>query len=81
MEKYCTGVPDRIVFSVSECCMEHDKDYSSEISKFEADKKLFKCMFNKKAYITSFIYFLGVSLFGHSYHKKAQKNKKQKNRK
>ena len=76
MKKHCTLAPDKIIFDVSKCCKKHDIEYQTDMTKFEADKNLFKCMIKKKAIFTAIIYFLGVSIFGHRYYKKAQKQSK-----
>lgn len=41
----CTGVPD---FKVGICCGEHDTHYQlADVSRWEADKRLFKCILKK----------------------------------
>jgi hypothetical protein len=82
----CTAAPD---FHYRHCCDEHDIAYVmgtdenyKVISKWEADKRLFLCMYRKSKtpigkFIISPLYWLAVSTFGlFFYYGKARKLRK-----
>jgi hypothetical protein len=59
----CTGVPD-FDFG-ADCCGEHDTYYQlGEITKAEADKRLYECIRKKGYFIIAASYYLGVKIFG-----------------
>lgn len=57
----CTGVPD-FDFGV-DCCGEHDTHYQlGEISRAEADKRLYQCIRKKGYVVLAGVYWVGVRL-------------------
>ena len=69
----CSGVPD---FNFgSDCCGEHDVHYQlADISRAEADKKLFHCILKKGYFLIAISYYLGVRVFGRKYYAKNLSN-------
>ena len=58
----CSYVPN---FKFLDCCLLHDYYYvTNEISRREADKKLYDCIKNEGYPILAWIYWLGVRLLG-----------------
>lgn len=65
----CTNSPDGWWL---ECCAEHDFYYRNkvDVTRFKADWYLYKCMMEKRAFITGTIYFLFVRVMGWRYFRK-----------
>jgi len=64
----CTLFPDG---TWSSCCARHDRRYENKrLTKYQADKLLYRCVAKKNKLIAS-VMFLGVTLFGHYWYKKA----------
>ena len=58
----CSMSPD---LEFSECCVEHDINYSTtELSRAESDTKLRQCIEKKGYPYLSVVYWIGVRLFG-----------------
>ena len=63
----CTGAPD-LDFG-HDCCREHDHDYKlGMISRWEADKKLYRCIRAKGYVVLPLIYWLAVRIFGRGFY-------------
>lgn len=60
-----------------ECCDRHDRRYENKrLTKYQADKLLFRCVRKKSNVVVASIMFAGVTLLGHYSYYKAQKDKK-----
>jgi len=58
----------------SMCCARHDKRYANKrLTKYQADKLLFRCVKRKSNIIMASLMFLGVTVLGHYNYYKAQK--------
>ena len=70
----CTLFPEG---NWTDCCAMHDRRYSNNrLSKYQADKLLFRCVKHKSSIVIAAIMFTGVTLFGHYNYWKAQKESK-----
>lgn len=68
---HCTLFPEG---NWGNCCKRHDRRYeNNRITKYQADKLLFRCVKRKSNKFVAGIMFLGVSLFGQWNYYKAQK--------
>ena len=58
------------------CCERHDRRYENKrLTKYQADKLLFRCVRRNSNIVIAIIMFLGVTLFGHFNYALAQKPK------
>jgi len=60
----CSYVPD---FDFSDCCIEHDKLYEiggTDEDRLLADRQLKECIKEKGHNYKSFVYYVGVRIFG-----------------
>ena len=63
-------------FDFRECCVRHDFDYYSQVSRKEADLKLKACIEKKGHPKLAKIYYCGVRAFGWLRYRRATKAKK-----
>ena len=71
MKDYCTLFPEG---NWSKCCALHDRRYENKrLTKYQADKLLFRCVRRKGNNIIASIMFAGVTIFGHYSYFKAKK--------
>ena len=70
-EDYCTAFPEGWW---AHCCANHDKAYTLQTGKVEADVQLFKCVADSGYAVPSFLIaalmFVAVSTFGFMFYKK-----------
>ena len=65
----CTAVPD-FDFG-ADCCAEHDYHYQlTDMSRWEADKRLRQCIASKGYILLPWAYWLGVRVFGSRFYRK-----------
>ncbi len=58
----CTLYPEG---TWTECCARHDRRYENKrLSKWQADKLLYRCVKKKSSKVNAAIMWLGVTLFG-----------------
>lgn len=58
----CSNSPD---FNFKDCCKTHDFHYRNfDITRFEADKELLKCIKKKGWKVLPYVYYYAVRLFG-----------------
>lgn len=58
----------------TKCCEKHDKRYmSTRLTKWQADKLLYRCVKKQGHAVVAGIMFAGVAVFGHWNYYKAQK--------
>ena len=70
MANNCTLFPEG---NWTECCARHDRRYENKrLSKYQADKLLYRCVKRKSNIAVASIMFIGVTLFGHYNYWKAQ---------
>lgn len=71
----CTAVPD---FNFgADCCGEHDYHYQlTDVTRAEADARLYKCLRKKGYFIIAAGYWLGVRLIGWKFYKRKQNENK-----
>lgn len=56
----------------SGCCKRHDRRYANKrLTRYQADKLLYRCIKRKSNALVASIYFIGVRLFGWYYYDKA----------
>lgn len=72
-EDYCTLWPDKtFTLDYQHCCQAHDKAYELQVDRKEADKELFKCIYESTdnalliipALIMASVMYMGVRVFG-----------------
>ena len=68
---HCTLSPEG---NWSMCCARHDRRYENKrLTRFQADKLLFRCVNRKSNVLIASIMFLGVRAFGWYFYKKAKR--------
>ena len=66
---HCTLSPDG---NWAKCCARHDRRYENKrITRYQADKLLYRCIKRKANALIASIYFIGVRMFGWYYNDKA----------
>jgi hypothetical protein len=62
---YCSVIP-RMKHNVENCCEAHDHEYgpAGTISRWQADLRLFKCMFRNGQTVLAFPAWIAVRVFG-----------------
>ena len=65
---YCTLSPDG---NWGECCKLHDRRYANNrLTRYQADKLLYRCIKRKSNSMVASVYFIGVRAFGWYYYYK-----------
>ena len=65
----CTFSPDG---NWTDCCARHDRRYENKrLTRYQADKLLYRCIKRKKNKYIASVYFIGVRLVGWYFYKKA----------
>lgn len=76
MKDHCTMFPEG---NWSECCARHDRRYENKrLTRFQADKLLFRCVKRKSSIIIAAIMFMGVRLVGWYFYDNANNPKLKK---
>lgn len=74
IKDYCTNFPDKILGKdYSFCCYIHDIQYNHKyatMSRWQADKDLFKCVKKRRGLLVATMMWLGVRIFGGIYYKR-----------
>ena len=72
--EHCTLWPDKLgSMDYSQCCKRHDRRYENKrLSKYQADKLLYRCVRRKSNKLNAAVMFIGVTLFGHFSYYRAQ---------
>lgn len=80
-ENYCTLFPDKtFALDWKHCCKAHDEAYELQVDRGDADKELFKCVYDSTdnallvvpALLVASVMYLGVRAFGRRFYRKAE---------
>lgn len=74
---WCTCWPDKWRgYDYSACCQKHDEDYANpEVSRWEADRDLFRCVWKESYLVWACVMFTGVRCFGWAFRHYVPKSK------